>query len=475
MRYALAVSIAAASVILAGSVLAQADVDMRSTETLEQAAPPETVYVSRYDPQALSNSFVNIAKKVRPSVVTVTSTTTMRRVVPSFPLFPSPFSPWGSRRFSPREEEYQRRGLGSGTIYSPDGYVLTNNHVVSGADAIEVVLSDGSRYPAELVGTDPRTDVAVIKIDAQGLHRIPMGDSDALSVGEWVLAIGSPFALSQTVTEGIVSYLERTDIGLADYESYIQTSAAINPGNSGGPLVNLNGEVVGINSAIASRSGGSEGVGFAIPINVAIRVADDLIEFGAVRRGWIGVMIQEVSPQLADQFDAPEGAVLISDVLEDTPAERAGLERGDVVVSLNGKEVRSASGFRNDVADLQPGSEVRLSILRDGDRISLEVTLDQQPEDLTAFSGTDPGWTLSSLDVAELDALGIIEGVLVSSIESGGPAADAGVKSGDVILEVNRVTVSSPEEVRQIVRSSAGEVLLLVLRGDNTIYLVMEI
>lgn len=475
MRYVMAVSIVAASVLLTGSVLAQADVGLPSAETQEQASPPETVYVARYDPQAFSNSFINIAKKVRPSVVTVTSTTTMRRMVPGFPMFPSPFSPWGSRRFGPREEEYERRGLGSGTVYSSDGYVLTNNHVVSGADEIEVVLSDGTRYPAELVGTDPRTDVAVIKIEAEGLHCIPMGDSDDLAVGEWVLAIGSPFALSQTVTEGIISYLGRTDIGLTDYESYIQTSAAINPGNSGGPLVNLNGDLVGINSAIASRSGGSEGVGFAIPINVASRVADDLIEFGSVRRGWIGVMIQEVTPQLAEQFDAPEGAVLVADVLDDTPAERAGLERGDVIVTLEGREVDSASEFRNEIADFQPGKEIRLGVLRDGDRMSVDVTLDRQPEDLTAFSSTDPGWTLSSLDVAELDELGVINGVLVSRVDPDGPAAEAGVKSGDIILEVNRVSVSSPEEVGEVIRSSAGEVLLLVLRGDHTIYLVMNV
>jgi serine protease Do len=485
MRRYFALILLAAGLVLAGTLAAQDDGDGQTdlpipeevVETLrERLVERDTVYVAGSDAaQELSRAFSSIVRSVGPTVVTINSSRTITRTIPGFP---SPFDPWGLRR-RPRTEEFETRGLGSGVIFDEDGIVVTNNHVVENADEIEVVLSGGDSYPAELVGTDPETDVAVLRIDADTLTAAEFGDSDALDVGEWVLAIGSPFALSQTVTQGIVSYMGRTDLGLADYESYIQTSAAINPGNSGGALVNMRGELVGINTAIASRSGGSQGVGFAIPINTVERVVEDLLEHGAVRRGWLGVMIQEVTPELAGQFDAPEGTVLISQVLEDSPAEDGDLQRGDIVLELDDEQVDGISRFRNSIAEMEPGTEVDLLIRRDGEEMELDVELGARPGDKVsvASGGTgsvEAGWRLSALEADQLDRLGIRSGVAVSGVERGGAAARAGVRPGDVILEVNRESVESPADVRQQLQPEA-ENLLLVLRDGNTLYLVLQL
>jgi len=482
MRVYVIAAAVVAGLLLAGTLVAgeqtftETDVPLPD-EVLEmlRSREPDTVYIAGEDAALeLSRAFASIVGRTGPSVVTINSSRTVRRTIPGFS---SPFDPWGMRR--PRTEEYEARGLGSGVVFDEDGIVVTNNHVVENADEIEVVLSGGDTHPAELIGTDPETDIAVLRVDAQDLAAARLGDSDALEVGEWVLAIGSPFALSQTVTQGIVSYMGRTDLGLADYESYIQTSAAINPGNSGGALVNMSGELVGINTAIASRSGGSQGVGFAIPVNTVARVVDDLLEHGSVRRGWLGVVIQEVSPQLAGQFDAPEGTVLVSQVTEGSPAEDAGLLRGDILLELGGEVVDGISRFRNSIAELDPGTEVELLVQRDGREMEVEVELGARPgAKVSAGSGgpagPDAGWRLEDLDEDALAELGAPGGALVAGVASGGPAEEAGILPGDVILEVNRSPVDSPASVRRLLASGA-ENLLLVLRDGNTLYLVLQL
>jgi serine protease Do len=321
----------------------------------------------------------------------------------------------------------------------------------------------------------------VISIDAENLPAIELGDSDQLRVGQWILAVGSPFALSQTVTQGIISYIGRSDVGLAAYEDYIQTDAAINPGNSGGALVDLDGRLVGINTAIATRNGGYQGIGFAIPVNVAVRVMNDLLEHGYVRRGWLGVTIQELTPGLAEHFglDADERGVLVSQVLEGTPASDYGLERGDVILSIDGDTFRSVTEFRNMIADYDPESRIEIGVFRDGRRMDVSVVLGEKEAEETAVasvqeSADDLGWTLESLNSETAEALGdpSLTGVLVREVEPSGRAGNAGIQPGDVIIEVDGFQVASPEEVRRLV-SSAGDLLLLIWRQGHSIYFML--
>ncbi len=429
------------------------------------------------DPRSMSDLFADIAERVGPSVVTITSKTTV--IAPAMP-----FNPWGfGFGFPPGgggTREYTREGLGSGVIIRSDGLIVTNNHVAGEADELQVILSSGDEVPAKLVGTDPRSDLALIQIEYDGeLPAITMGNSDELRVGEWVIAVGSPFALSQTVTQGIVSYLGRDGVGLADYESYIQTDAAINPGNSGGALVNLYGELIGVNTAIASRSGGYQGIGFAIPVGTVRAVVEDLLEFGEVRRGWLGVSLQEVSPELAEQFGLEDRrGVLLADILPDSPAEEAGLQRGDVVVELDGSQFQSLPDFRNRIADTGPGTGVRLTIIRDGARRTVSVVLGSREEDPQTLSQNlqgDFGWQLSELTddlAARLGAQGVT-GVVVTGVAPGSRAALAGLQPGDLIVEVNRVSVESLLEISEQLDRTVGEALLLVWRGGRTIFLVI--
>lgn len=458
--------------MLAGSLAAQ------DTPGGIQDVSPVTV-----DPHMLSNMFVDISELVGPSVVTITSRTTVVARVPSFPNLQSPFGfdPWQDFFGTPREQEYTMTGIGSGVIVSRDGLILTNHHVVGEADEFEVVLQSGSRYSGTLVGTDPETDLAVISIEASDLPAISLGNSDDLKVGQWVLAVGSPFALSQTVTQGIISYIGRSDVGLAAYENYIQTDAAINPGNSGGALVDLDGRLVGINTAIATRNGGYQGIGFAIPVNVAVKVMDDLLDFGYVRRGWLGVTIQEITPGLAEHFgiDLSRGGVLVSQVLEDTPASSYGLQRGDVILTVNGASFHSVTEFRNLIAEQDPDSRIDLGVLRDGRDISLQVVLGERSSDETV-AAVEPepdesfGWTLESLDRETADALGdpSLSGVLIVDVDPSGRASAAGVQPGDVILEIDGLEVENPGDVSRLL-SSAEDVLLLIWRQGHSIYFMI--
>jgi serine protease Do len=347
-------------------------------------------------------------------------------------------------------------------IVSEGGYILTNNHVVAGADEVTVALSDDRRLTAEVVGTDDKSDVAVLKVDAENLLPAPLGDSDAIRVGQWVLAIGSPFGLDQTVTAGIVSAKGRADVGIADYEDFIQTDAAINPGNSGGPLVNLEGEVVGINTAIASRTGGFMGVGFAIPSNMARTIMENIIDDGRVERGWLGAMIQDLSPELAESFNfhSTDG-VLIGDVVPDGPADKAGIRAGDIVTKFNGKPVRKMSQLRNAVASTAPETEAEVEVFRDGKRMTRTVTIGLLEGRYVAGGGTpsafDLGMTVQTLTPEMAQQAGFErdeKGVIVTQVESGSLAARVGIRPGDLIVAVGAARIGDLGDFREAMRES---------------------
>jgi serine protease Do len=441
-----------------------------------------------------SKAFVSIAKKVLPSVVTIVCEKTVQ--VTGVPgqgnpgFFADPF--FG--RFFQGPERVPETGTGSGVVVRRDGYVLTNNHVVRNADKIRVTLEDGRAFDAEVVGTDPKSDVAVIKIKADGLDPAKLGNSDQLEVGEWVLAIGNPFQLSSTVTAGIVSAVGRSNIGLADYEDFIQTDAAINPGNSGGALVNLDGDVVGINTAIASRSGGNQGIGFAIPINMASRIMDSLISHGKVVRGWMGVSIQNITDTTAEIFgmDRPHGA-LVGQVTPGSPAEDAGVRQGDVVVSIDGKQVKDVEDLQLKIVDHDPGTKVDLGILRDGRERSITVELGELQTDEAAKA--ENGGEQGSLSGRSTDLLGLrleeltrpvrteldippgVEGLLVTDVDPSKPAGRAGLQRGDIIMQVGNDEILSLRSFEEAVKGArlGKPVLFLVRRGDTESFLGVRI
>jgi len=436
---------------------------------------------SPLDRTSQATSYAPIVKKVAPSVVNIYSTKTIRvRPVP-FPFFDDPFFRWFfgedeiQRYRQPRTERAQN--LGSGVIVTEDGYILTNTHVVEGADEVKVALADGKReYAAKIVGTDPQTDVAVLKVEAQDLPAITLGDSDKLEVGDVVLAIGNPFGVGQTVTKGIVSAKRRGGFGLLEYEDFIQTDAAINPGNSGGALVDAQGRLVGINTFIFSRSGGSQGVGFAIPINLARSVMDRLIKYGKVSRGYLGVWLQEITADLMKEFNIPESTgALVADVDPNTPAEDAGLKPGDVIIEFDGKKVKDRQHLQFMVAETPPKKKVTLKIIRDGKEKTLTVTLGERPADLAARSGRRPeseefaSTALEGVQLADLDTRARrqfdipenVQGALVTEVDPGSPAFGAGLRPGHVIVEINRKPVENLGDARQFLREAKGEKILL--------------
>lgn len=407
----------------------------------------------------LSDAFKYVAKSMRPSVVSISSVKRLQIQQPQVRRFggngqmPDEFRQFfGDDLFDrfffemptpPRG--YEQQGLGTGVIMSEDGYIVTNNHVVAGADEVKVTLSDKRQFIAEIVGTDKPTDIAVLKINAENLKPSRWGSSSELEVGDWVLAVGSPFGLEQTVTAGIVSAKGRANVGITDYEDFIQTDAAINPGNSGGPLVSLRGEVIGINTAIASRSGGNMGVGFAIPSDMASTVMDKLINHGEVDRGYLGALIQDLNEDLAASFnyDGADG-VLIGDVVDDGPAAKAGLKAGDIVIELDGKRMKSSNQLRNTVAATPAGTSSKLRIYRDGKEKVLAVEIGQL-EASARFAGRegasdgDLGITVQTLDAETARQLGYdedVKGVVVTEVERGSAAASVGIRARDVIVSV---------------------------------------
>ncbi len=418
----------------------------------------------------------DVAHKVLPSVVNISSTKTI--LVQRSPLFSDPlFREFFGGRIP---QERVQRSLGSGVIVSPDGYIITNNHVVGGADRVEVRLADDQVLMARIIGADPKSDVAVIKIEAQDLPALAVGDSSTLRIGTLVLAVGNPFGLEQTVTMGIVSALGRSGLGITDYENFIQTDAAINPGNSGGALVNLRGELIGINTAIFSGSGGSVGIGFAIPVNLAMHIKDSFLRYGKVVRGWLGVTVQDLSPEIAQamMLKSTRG-VLISGIVPGSPAATAGLQRGDIIVSLNRQEVNNASALRYHTAELTPGSRVAAGIIRERRALTLMVDIgdlsESRPQEET-FTISDnrflAGATVGELSPAIREHLRLgtdLEGVVILEVERGSPAEATGIRPGDVILELNRSAIRSLAELREVLGDLSGRRLKLSIYRNGSV------
>ncbi len=441
-----------------------------------------------------SKAFVNIVKKAKPAVVNikVEKTSSSPEGMTPEDMFNNPFFEhfFGPqfRQQHPQPREYKQRALGSGFIISKDGFILTNNHVVEGADSIKVTLSDNRDFDAKVIGTDPQSDVALLKIaDPENLPVLPLGDSSKLEAGEWVIAIGNPFGLSQTVTVGVVSATGRSSIGINDYENFIQTDAAINPGNSGGPLINGQGQVIGINTALYSRTGGYMGIGFAIPINMVRSIEDQLQKQGKVTRGWLGIVIQDVNEDLAQSFGLKHvGGILISEVQKDSPASAAGLKQGDVILRLNDVELKNVSDLRNRVALLQPGSKAMLDIMRDGREKKVQVTIGEQPANFAKGGGMYPsqdqllnqyGLTLQELTPELSKKFGYDEnsGLIISNVASDSAAEAAGLKPGQLVEEVNRQRVRNLQDLNNALQNtSSNKILLRVRAGNYSTYVVLS-
>ncbi len=431
--------------------------------------------------QFIPASFKDLAEKVRPSVVNISTVSTIRTGQDAYgdPFFNDDFY---QRFFGMPKQQMKRQSLGSGFIVSPDGYILTNNHVVDKADEITVKLYNQKEFKAKVIGTDRETDLAVIRIDTNGLTPILMGDSDRINVGDWVVAVGSPFGLEQTVTQGIISAKGRI-IGAGPYDDFLQTDAAINPGNSGGPLINLDGEVIGINTAISSTSGGYEGVGFAMPINMAKKSYSDIISKGKVVRGWLGVVIQEMTPELAKHFKVTDG-VLISQVYAGSPAEEGGIKRGDVVTEIDGKKIKKYRELQAVIAGESVGSSVPVTVVREGKEINLSIKVaernlekfaEQQQKEYAQEAKKDLGIVASDLtpETAERYGLAAKQGVVVLQVEEGSAADSAGVMGGDVIHEMNGRQVKSSADFDALAAKvkKGSQVVLLIERGNTMVYL----
>lgn len=448
-----------------------------------------------------TSSFSHVVKKVSPSVVKVYSTTkpkTVRGGGRGNPFFDDPrFRQFFGEDFGGGGRPYKtpkEQGLGSGVIVSKDGYILTNNHVVEGADEIKITIGNDDReYTATLVGRDDKTDIAVLKIDAKDLTPIVTTDSEAIEVGDVVLAVGNPFGIGQTVTMGLVSATGRSALGLL-YENFIQTDAPINPGNSGGALVDSMGRLIGINTAILSRSGGNQGIGFAVPFNLAKFVMDSIVKEGRVVRGFMGVNLQPMTSALAKQFQLHDSSgALVSEVRPNTPAAKAGLKDGDVILELDGKTVKDSHSLRLQVSQTAPGTKLTLKVLRDGEKKKIDVVLKEMPESLadgrekpapSEKSDALDGVTVGDLDKATRAQMGIpaeIKGAVVTAIEQESASAEAGLKVGDVIREINRHPVNSADEAVELSEKVKDDTVLLRVwspdgngRGTNRYIVVQE-
>lgn len=446
--------------------------------------------------EQMDNAFVQLADKVTPAVVNINSTKKdeqgpmgpdLEQFFKNFPPFRDFHGDDSFKKFKKNPGQgggFRHQGMGSGVIVSADGLILTNSHVVKDADEIKVNLSDKRSYDAKVIGADPESDIAVIKIDAKDLPTAQLGDSSKLKVGEIVLAIGNPFGLNRTVTSGIISATGRTNVGIIDYEDFLQTDAAINPGNSGGPLVNIHGEVIGINTAIASRSGGYQGIGFAIPSNSAKLIMDDLIKDGKVRRGLLGVNIQDLNDSLAKSFgrSTAEGA-LVSQVIEGSPAEKAGIKAGDIIVKFNGEAVQGAAQLKNMVGKEKPGGSAKLTVFRDKKSFDVTVNIaERSPK--TAASGktssegqasNELGIDVETVPPAMAEKLGLKdgEGLRVKDLSEDGTGSRMGIKPGDVILEVDGKPVSEASGFNKALSEAKKNqvIRLKVQRGAQKLFL----
>ena len=456
---------------------------------------PEAVQQALAHAESLSEAFQYVAETVRPSVVSIKTIQRIRSTSRGQSQIPDEL-----RRFFGDDDMIERffdfgnpgggggraqQGMGSGVVISTDGFVLTNNHVVGGSDEVTVTLADGRELDAKVIGTDKSTDLAVLKVDASDLTAVPLGDSDMVDVGEWVLAIGSPFNYHQTVTAGIVSAKGRT-VGVADYEDFIQTDAAINPGNSGGPLVNLHGEVIGINTAIASRSGGFNGLGFSIPSNMVRTITDAIVKHGRVQRGMLGVRVQDLNQGLAKsfQYDSTDG-VLIGGVQADSAAEKADIQEGDIVTHLDDKSVKNVRDLRHSVAALAPGTPVEVGVFRNGRRMTLRLVLDELEGSPLATRSPDKesseelGLQIETLSEERARRLRLdpdVQGVLVTEVEPGSIAARAPLQPGDIIIKIGDQPVLTAADFRQAIedRDLAQGVRLRVLTDGAGRYAYLQ-
>jgi len=430
-----------------------------------------------------SGSFAQVAESVAPAVVNINTVTRVSGRTPVEEFFGEEFF---KRFFGEAPERQQvQRSLGSGVIVDASGIVLTNAHVVERATEIEVATADGKKHKAKLMGVDRKTDLAVLKLQGGGPYAAAnLGDSDRVRVGDWVLAIGSPFGLQQTVTAGIISAKGRS-IGQGPFDDFLQTDAAINPGNSGGPLVNMSGEVVGINSAILSRTGGNVGIGFSIPVNMAKRIYTELAAKGKVTRGWLGVSIQPLTPDLAKGFGLKEpNGVLISDVVQDSPAAAAGVTSGDIIIEFDKKKVDSPQELQKVVASTQPGRAVPLKVWRDKGEKTLEIKIGETPDDSVALKSTNKGKSLLGLDVRPITPelarqlnLRNPEGVIVFAVDENSAASEAGMQRGDVIREINRQRIRSLPDFEKATKDvkEGDRVTVLLQRGPQSLYVAYTV
>ena len=435
---------------------------------------------------SLVDGFAPILAHVSPAVVSMWSTKIVRTRHPNMlPFFD--FDGDGDGESDGGGGSHREQGLGSGVIVGEGGVILTNNHVVQDASEVRVTLSDKRELRAKVIGTDPKTDIAVIKIEAKGLPFVALGDSTKVRVGEFALAIGNPFGIGQTATFGIISAVGRSNVHIADYEDFIQTDAAINPGNSGGALVNAKGDLIGINTAILSRSGGNQGIGLAVPSQIARHVMEQILKNGKVVRGWLGVAIQDVDPAMAEALGlkATKGA-LVGDVTLGSPAAKAGFKRGEVIVELDGHAVDSGRDLRNRVSQMAPGSKVKLVVVSGGAKRELTVVLGELPEKFASRSldgqpSTPEGLGLEVAPLSpnvmqKLDLPPGTTGVLVAKVQRDSPAADVGLRPGDVITEANQRVVANPSALAEEFHKSRGKrMALLVLREGATSYVSIEV
>ncbi len=446
----------------------------------------------------ISEAFEEAAANVSSSVVSIFAEQTVKVQSPfGFPddAFKDFFGEDFFKRFfgTPPQQEQKRtvRSLGSGVIVTQDGYILTNNHVVANAEKLSVIIGDNKTYEAKIIGTDPPTDVAVIKIEANNLPAAKLGDSEKVKVGQWVIAVGNPFQLFHTVTHGIISAKGRSSVGLADYEDFFQTDASINPGNSGGALADTEGNVIGINTAIASPSGGNVGIGFAIPINMAKKVMEDLISKGEVTRGYIGLVPQDINEDLAKalKLSSTEG-VLVGDVDRAGPADKGGIKRGDVLVEFDGKRIENSTQLRNMAAQARPGTQVKMGLLRDGKKMEVTITLGEKPKESAASQAPQEqrseaqtsqklGLSVQTLtpDIAEQLGYQKDFGVIVTEVFSGSSAEESGLQRGDLIKEVNRKEIRTVQDFEEEIKDlKSGDVAaILVRRGQNTFFTTIKV
>jgi serine protease Do len=459
-------------------------------ERMSTNNPPASLKLAESNEGPSRNSYAAVLKSVLPAVVNISSSKVVRARAESpegmMPFFRQFFGGEGDgdENFAPPQpRDHREKNLGSGVVVSPEGYILTNNHVVDGATEIHVTLSEKREFQARVVGTDPKTDIAVLKIEASGLSPITIGDSSRAEVGDTVLAIGDPFGVGETVTKGIVSATGRGNLGIEDYEDFIQTDAPINPGNSGGALINDRGELIGINTAIITHgSGGNQGIGFAVPSNLARTIMEEILKNGKVTRAYLGIYPQDVTLAIAKAFGErdPRG-VLIGDVSPNSPAQAAGLQRGDIILEVNGQPMTSSNQLRMAISMMQPGSEANLKVIRDGSQRELTIKLHELPTEHAENNNEtgDQQHASAGVEVAnltpqisqQLNLPPTTTGVVVKSVSPSSPLADSGLGKGDVIQEVNHQPVKSVSDFYNAVHKDAGNPLLLVNRGGRTLFI----